>query len=144
MAINGFLDKQNFLRNLQENKPKMDAKVKFPLPATTDLNAIASQTQISSFPQVKLVEAPSKTNSDRLCGGCNSFQEFQSYRCYRSQHITGASKVQPESENQLPEARTSWNLEQLTKRERRSQLPRRAKLCLVWGQRKGQEDGKQN
>lgn len=42
MAINGFLDYQNFLRNLQENKPKMDAKMEFPLPATTDLNAITS------------------------------------------------------------------------------------------------------
>lgn len=42
MAVNGFLDYQNFLRNLQENKPKMDAKMEFPLPATTDLNAVAS------------------------------------------------------------------------------------------------------
>lgn len=53
MAINGFLDYQNFLRNLQENKTKMDAKVEFPLPTTTDLNVIASETQISNFPQVK-------------------------------------------------------------------------------------------
>lgn len=52
MAINGFQDYQNFLRNLQENKTKMDAKVEFPLPATTDL-VIASETQISNVPQVK-------------------------------------------------------------------------------------------